>query len=85
MVRVRSSYRLARKSGIVTRPILRNRGRKNSAMRTMASAAVVSQAVTAIVWLNASPFRPIKCSVDRFVSMIDPAITQAERLRPPRK
>ena len=58
---------------------------KYRAVPTMANAAVVSQAVTAMVWLNASPLSPIRCSVDKLVSISDPAMTQAVRLRPPRK
>ena len=85
MTRVELSKRVARKSGMVVRPARRYLGTKYRAPRTIANAAVVSQAITAIVWLNASPFSPMRCSVDRLVSIREPAMTQAVRPLPARK
>ena len=70
---------------MVDSPMRRKRGRKYRAVPTIARAAVVSHAVTAMVWLKASPLRPMRCSVDRLVSISDPAMTHAVRLRPPKK
>lgn len=55
------------------------------AVTTIAIAAKVSQAITNIPSEKAEPFNPTICSVDKFVSNKDPAITPAVKLLPPRK
>ena len=72
-------------SGIVVKPILRYLGIKNKAAKTKANAEVTSQAMTIIPFLYDEPFNPTKCSVDRLVSNMEPAITTPVRLLPPRK
>ena len=48
-------------------------------------AEVTSQAIIMNPFLYEDPFIPIRCSVEIFVSSIDPAITIPVKLRPPRK
>ena len=52
---------------------------------TMANAAKVSQTITNIPSLNAAPFNPTICSLDKLVNKSDPATTVAVRLRPAKK
>lgn len=66
-------------------PLFRKRGRKKSAMATSATTATTSHTMTDSPALNASPFRPTICSVDRLVSSKEPAITGKVSERPARK
>lgn len=50
---------------------------------TIAIAASVSHAITKIPSLNAAPFKPTICSVDKLVSNNEPAMTTPVRLLPP--
>ena len=45
----------------------------------------VSHAIANMPSLNAAPFNPTICSVDKLVSKREPAITTPVRLLPPRK
>ena len=60
-------------------------GNKNMAVTTMARAARVSHTITDNPFWYAEPFNPTICSVDKFVSNNEPAITPAVKLRPPKK
>ena len=62
------------KLGSVAIPLFRKRGRKNIAIATSAITATTSQAITQSPSLNAEPFSPTICSVERFVSSSEPAI-----------
>ena len=66
-------------------PAFRNFGRNHSAISISAMTATTSHAITLIPSLNAEPFRPTICSVDKFVSSRDPAMNGNVRLRPARK
>ena len=54
-------------------------------MSTSAITATTSQAITHRPSLKAAPLRPTICSVERFVSRSEPAITGNVSDRPPRK
>ena len=54
-------------------------------MATSATTATTSHTMTDSPALNASPFRPTICSVDRLVSSKEPAITGKVSERPARK
>ena len=54
-------------------------------MRTKAATATTSHAITLIPSLNAEPFKPTICSVERFVNNNEPAITGYVKLLPARK
>jgi hypothetical protein len=85
IVFVVTSNLFAKNCGTVVSPPLRYRGKRKTAVTTMAIAANVSQAITDNPSLYALPLSPTICSVDRFVKRSDPAITPAVRLLPPRK
>ena len=70
---------------MVIKPLFKYRGNKKTAVKTIAIAAKVSQAITKIPSENAAPLSPTICSVDKFVSSKEPAITPAVKLLPPKK
>ena len=79
------SKRISRYCGTVATPLLRNRGRKNHAMKTNATTQTTSQTITQSPSVNAAPLSPTICSVDRFVSSSEPAISGNVSERPARK
>jgi hypothetical protein len=85
IIRVWWSKRISRYSGTVDTPLFRNLGRKNNAMQTSARTATTSHTMTENPYVKAAPFRPTICSVDRFVSNSDPAMSGHVRLLPARK
>ncbi|MNF86929.1 hypothetical protein D3C84_693800 [compost metagenome] len=85
MVRVCLSKRRSRNSGMVEIPSFKYFGRKNIANSTIVMAAITSQAITIKPVRNDSPFRPTRCSVERFISSIEPPIYIPVMDRPPRK
>ena len=74
IIAVVRSKRIWRYSGSVAIPLFRKRGRKNIAIATSAITATTSQAITQSPSLNAEPFSPTICSVERFVSSSEPAM-----------
>ena len=79
------SNRISSSCGTVAIPLFRKRGRKKSAIATSAMTATTSHTMTDNPAVNASPFNPTICSVERFVSSSDPAITGNVSERPARK
>ncbi|MEY4006000.1 MAG: hypothetical protein RLZZ221_2096 [Verrucomicrobiota bacterium] len=54
-------------------------------MAISAKTGTTSQAMTTAPWIEAAPFRPINCSVERFVSSSAPATWIHGSFRPARK
>ncbi len=85
MERICESNLFSRNSGMVVSFIFKNRGMIKIAAITSAIAEVTSQAITMIPFLYELPFIPIKCSVEIFVRIIDPAMIGAVKLFPAKK
>ena len=85
MTWVRWSKRISRYCGTVATPLRRKRGRKNRAMATSARTATTSQTMTQSPSVKAAPLSPTICSVERFVSRREPAMSGKVRERPARK
>ena len=85
IARVVPSKRCSKNSGTVVMPDRRYRGSTSSAIRTSDAPAKTSHAITHRPSLKASPFSPTSCSVDRFVSISEPAMYPPVSDRPPRK
>ena len=85
IVRVALSNLFSKNWGIVVKPIFKYMGTKKIAAATNAKAEVTSQPIIIKPFLYEEPFIPIRCSVEIFVSNIEPAITTPVRLLPPKK
>ena len=85
ILRTSSSNRWFRNSGRVVNAPAKYRGRKMKAIKTVATAAVTSQAILLRLNPYAEPFNPINCSAERLVSSNDPAIIGAPKPLPARK
>ena len=77
--------RISSSSGTVVMPLLRNFGRKNRAMRTMATTATTSHIITASPVVKPCPLRPTSCSVERLVNRSENAMKGNVSDRPARK
>jgi len=79
------SYLSSKNSGTVVIEPCKYLGKKYIAKITIPIDAPDSQAITASPLLNPCALSPTICSVDRFVNIIEPAITVALKLLPPKK
>ncbi len=79
------SYLFSKNSGIVVIPIFKYLGKNQSASMDSAKHDVASQAIGPMLLLKLCPLWPINCSVDKFVSISEPAITIPDNWRPAKK